>query len=66
MKDVQQILALIGDEQATLLKIDVKNGAQGCEFLLYTGHTRQSEFLIEEKSYFEQFPHNFFLNLAEQ
>lgn len=48
LKDVQQILALIGDEQATLLKIDVRSGAQGCEFLFYTGHTWRREFLIEE------------------
>lgn len=30
VKDVKQIFALIGDEQATLLKIDAKSGTQGC------------------------------------
>lgn len=62
---------MIGDEQATLLKIDVKSGAQGCEFLFYTRHAWQREFLIKEGivveiSFWTKFPSNFFLNLAEQ
>lgn len=57
---MQQISALIGDEQATLLKIYGKNGMQGCEFLLYSGHIWQRESLMGEESNFQQFPYNFF------
>lgn len=44
-----QLLALTEDEQTTLLKIDVKNGAQGCEFLFYTGHSHMAERVLNKR-----------------
>lgn len=35
LTDVQRMLALIWVEQATLLKIGIKTGTQGCEFSLF-------------------------------